>query len=188
MATHSSVLAWRIPGTGEPGGLLSMGSHRVGHNWSNLAAAAEQVGWHHFPTSICSLCVSEFILLRSASLTPRLRAYSVSSWDLYQCLIMVPGAACGSDHEFFLFLLAILWNSAFRWIYLSFSHFPFASLLFLAICKVSSDNHFSFLCFFFLGTVLTAASCTVLWTSIHSSSGTLSIRSNPLDLFVTSTV
>ena len=33
MATHSSVLAWRIPGTGEPGGLLSMGSHRVGHNW-----------------------------------------------------------------------------------------------------------------------------------------------------------
>ena len=40
MATHSSILAWRIPGTGEPGGLLSMGSHRVRHNWSDLAAAA----------------------------------------------------------------------------------------------------------------------------------------------------
>ena len=40
MATHSSVLAWRIPGTGEPGGLLAMGSHRVGHDWSDLAAAA----------------------------------------------------------------------------------------------------------------------------------------------------
>ena len=40
MATHSSVLAWRIPGTGEPGGLLSMGSHRVGHDWGNLAAVA----------------------------------------------------------------------------------------------------------------------------------------------------
>ena len=40
MATHSSVLAWRIPGTREPGGLPSMGSHRVGHDWSNLAAAA----------------------------------------------------------------------------------------------------------------------------------------------------
>ena len=40
MATHSSVLAWRIPGMGEPGGLPSMGSHRVGHNWSTLAAAA----------------------------------------------------------------------------------------------------------------------------------------------------
>ena len=40
MATHSSVLAWRIPGTGEPGGLLSMGSHRVRHDWRDLAAAA----------------------------------------------------------------------------------------------------------------------------------------------------
>ena len=40
MATHSSVLAWIIPGTGEPGGLPSMGSHRVGHDWSSLAAAA----------------------------------------------------------------------------------------------------------------------------------------------------
>ena len=40
MATHSSVLAWKIPGTGEPGGLPSMGLHRVGHDWSNLAAAA----------------------------------------------------------------------------------------------------------------------------------------------------
>ena len=40
MATHSSVLAWRIPGTGEPGRLPSMGSHRVGHDWRDLAAAA----------------------------------------------------------------------------------------------------------------------------------------------------
>jgi len=40
MATHSSVLAWRIPGTAEPGGLPSVGSHRVRHNCSDLAAAA----------------------------------------------------------------------------------------------------------------------------------------------------
>ena len=40
MATHSSVLAWRIPGTGELGGLPSLGPHRVGHDWSDLAAAA----------------------------------------------------------------------------------------------------------------------------------------------------
>jgi len=39
MATHSSVLAWRLPGMGEPGGLPSMGSHRVGHDWSDLAAS-----------------------------------------------------------------------------------------------------------------------------------------------------
>ena len=43
MATHSSVLAWRIPGTGEPGGLPSMGWHRVGHNWNDLAAAAAAI-------------------------------------------------------------------------------------------------------------------------------------------------
>ena len=52
MATHSSVLAWRIPGMGEPGGLPSMGSHRVGHDWSDLAAAAAgkttRVGCHFF--------------------------------------------------------------------------------------------------------------------------------------------
>ena len=40
MVIHSSILAWRIPGTGNPGGLPSMGLHRVGHDWSNLAAAA----------------------------------------------------------------------------------------------------------------------------------------------------
>ena len=40
MATHSSVLAWRIPGTREPGGLPSMGLHRVGHDRSDLAAVA----------------------------------------------------------------------------------------------------------------------------------------------------
>jgi len=48
----------------------------------------------------------------------------------------------------FLFLLAILWNSAFKWVYVSFSPLPLASL-FSAICKASSDNHFAFLHFFF---------------------------------------
>ena len=44
MATHSSVLAWGIPGMGEPGGLPSMGSHRVGHDRSDLAAAPIWMG------------------------------------------------------------------------------------------------------------------------------------------------
>ena len=43
MATHSSVIAWRIPGTEDPDGLLSMGSHRVRHDWHDLAAAAAAV-------------------------------------------------------------------------------------------------------------------------------------------------
>ena len=61
MATHSSVLAWRLPGTGEPGGLPSMGSHRVGHDWSDLAAAAAaymQESAHDTCTAwwICTKC------------------------------------------------------------------------------------------------------------------------------------
>ena len=51
MATHSSILAWRIPGTEEPGRLPSMGSHRVRHDWSDLAAAAAYMnGLAIFPT------------------------------------------------------------------------------------------------------------------------------------------
>jgi len=65
---------------------------------------------------------------------------------------------------------------------------PFTSLLFTAICKPSSDSHFAFLHFFSLGMVLIPASYTMSQTSVHSSSGTLSIRSNPLNLFLTSTV
>ena len=57
MATHSSVLAWRIPGTGEPGGLPSMGSHRVEHNWSDLAATAAT-----FKTPSCSSRGTSFSL------------------------------------------------------------------------------------------------------------------------------
>ena len=53
MVTHSSVLAWRIPGTGKPGGLPSTGSHNVGHNWSDLAAATTETedikkGWQEY--------------------------------------------------------------------------------------------------------------------------------------------
>ena len=62
----------------------------------------------------------------------------------------------------FLSLLAILWNSAFKCVYLFFSPLPFTSLHFTAIDKASSDNHFAFLHLFFLGMVLITASCTIL--------------------------
>ena len=58
ITTHSSVLAWRIPGTGEPGRLPSMGLHRVGYGWSNLAAAAVTL-W----TKGCGLTGMTFCLL-----------------------------------------------------------------------------------------------------------------------------
>ena len=56
MATHSSVLAWRIPGMGEPDALLSMGSHRVGHDWSDLAAAT------HKQMEEGGICISFWLL------------------------------------------------------------------------------------------------------------------------------
>ena len=80
----------------------------------------------------------------------------------------------GPLRKTFLSLLSILCNSAFRWIYLSFSLLPFVSCLFSVICKASSDNHFAFPHFFFLGMVLVTASCTMLYNSVHSSSGILS--------------
>ena len=88
----------------------------------------------------------------------------------------------------FLFLLAVLWNAAFKWVYPSFSPLPFTSLLFSATCQASLDNHFDLLHFFFLGMVLILAYCTMSQISIHRFSGSLSIRSNSLNLFVTSTV
>ena len=83
----------------------------------------------------------------------------------------------------FLSFLAILWKSAFRCLYLFSSVFPFRFFSFHSICKASSDNHFAFLHFFSMGMVLLPVSCTMSGTSVHSSSGTLSIRSSPLNLF-----
>ena len=73
-----------------------------------------------------------------------------------------------SLRKVFLFLLAILWNAAFKWIYLSFSPLPFASLFFSAIYKPFSDNHLAFLHLFFLGMVLITTSHTMLWTMSRS--------------------
>ena len=61
MVTHSSVLAWRIPGTGEPGGLPSMGSHRVGHDRSDLAAAAAAFIRYFFATQVYSCNQSTYL-------------------------------------------------------------------------------------------------------------------------------
>ena len=59
-------------------------------------------------------------------------------------------------------LLAILWNSTFRWVYLYFSPLPSASPHFSAVCKASLDNHFALLHLCFLWMVLVTASCTML--------------------------
>ena len=71
---------------------------------------------------------------------------------------------------------------------LLFTFLLFTSLLFTAICKASLDNHFAFLHFFSMVMVLIPVSSTVSQISVRSSSGSLSIRSSPLNLFLTSTV
>ena len=83
----------------------------------------------------------------------------------FPILLFSPISLHWSLRKAFLPLLAILWNSAFKWIYLYFSALLFTSLLFTAICKASSDSHFAFLHFFFLGMVLIPVSCTMSWTS-----------------------
>ena len=108
-------------------------------------------------------------------------AFSMSSL-IFPILLLSSISLHCSVKKIFLSLLSILWNSAFRWVYLYFSLLPFNSLLFSALCKASSDNHF-----FLWGMVLVTASWKILWTSIHSSSDTLSDL-NPLNLFVSSTV
>ena len=90
--------------------------------------------------------------------------------------------------EGFLILSLLFFGHLFKCSYVSFSPLSFTSLYFTAICKASSGSHFAFLHFFLLGMVLIIASCAMSQTSVHSSSGSLSVRSNPSNLFVTFTV
>ena len=73
IATHSSVLAWRIPGRGEPGGLLSMGSHRVSKDWSDLAAAARFLLTQH-------LHANNTTNHQSLLLVPKILSYFLLNW------------------------------------------------------------------------------------------------------------
>ena len=74
MATHSSVLAWRIPGTGKPGGLLSMGLHRVGHDPTDLAAAASLPSLSLLTRPVRRLLLT-YLILRPVSLMKSVHHY-----------------------------------------------------------------------------------------------------------------
>ena len=80
MTTHSSVLAWRIPGTEEPGGLPSMGSHRVRHDWSDLAAAAVAFVPRNFMSCVRPKAVTQFRLWKHTEML------LMSSCQLFHCL------------------------------------------------------------------------------------------------------
>ena len=124
--------------------------------------------WRSFlySSSVYSCTTSQYLLLlRSIPLLSFIE--SIFSWNVplvsliflkralvFPILLFSSISVHWSLRKAFLPLLAILWNSAFKWDYLSFSPLFFSSLLFTAICKASSDSHFAFFAFLFLGDVL----------------------------------
>ena len=118
MATHSSVLAWRIPGTGEPGGLPSLGSHRVGHNWSDLAAAAAEVSStndHWPPRHLSSTCELRFQKFPKRIKLPFSRVEAKRESIIYKNL--KHSQSSGTGH-----LLAIQWQLISGLIFLVFQY------------------------------------------------------------------
>ena len=125
--------------------------------------------------SVRSMMSLSFIVPIFAWNVPLVSLIFLKSSLVFPVLLFSSSSFHCSLRKAFLSLLAVLWNSGFRWIYLSFSLLPFASLLFSAICNASWDNHFAFLYFFFLGMFFViSGSCTMLQNTVHSSSGTLS--------------
>ena len=124
--------------------------------------------------SVRSIPFLSFIVGIFAWNVPLVSIISLKRSPVFPILLFSSISLHWSLRKAFLSLLAVLWNAAFKWVYFTFSLLSLASLLFSAICKAYSDNCFAFLHFFFLGMVLITASCTISWTSIHSSSRTLS--------------
>ena len=135
--------------------------------------------------SVRSLPVLSFIVPLFAWNIPLVSLIFLKRSLVFPILLFSSISLQWSLRKAFLSLLALLWNSAFKWVYLSLSPLPLPSLLFTAICKASSDNLFAFL---FLGDGLGHCLLYNVTNLRPYSPGTLSIRSNPLHLSVTSTV
>ena len=89
MATHSSVLAWRIPGAAEPGGLPSMGSQRIGHDWSNLAAAAGKYLHHLSGVLKTSSSHSGYSVIFSSFFLSYMIYYNRIYWDIQSTHLLI---------------------------------------------------------------------------------------------------
>ena len=160
-------------------------------SWRSFLYSSSVYSYHLFLTSsafVRSIPFLSFIKPIFVLNVPLVSLILLKRFLVFPILLFSSISLYSSLRKAFLSLLAIIWNSAFKWEYLSFSPLLFNSLHFTATCKTSSDNHFAFLHFFYMGMVSIAVSCIVSRTSVHSSSGSLSIRSSPLNLFLTSTV
>ena len=130
-------------------------------SWRSFLYSSSVYSCHRFLLSSASVRVILFL-----SFIVPIFAWSVSLASLiflkrslvFSILFFSSISLHWSLRKAFLSLLVILWNSAFKWLYLSFSPLPFESFLFSAICQASSDKHFAFLHFLFLGMVLIPAS------------------------------
>ena len=145
-------------------------------SWRSFLCSSSMYSYHLFwisSASVRSIQFLSFIVPILAWNIPFVSLIFLKRSLVFPILLFSSISLYWSLRKAFLYLLAILWNSAFKWIYLSFSTLPFASILYTAICKSSSDNRFAFLHFFFLKVILIPASYTMSRTSIHSSSGTL---------------
>ena len=129
--------------------------------------------WRSFLYS-CSVYSCHLFLISSASPTISVLYRAHFAWNVplvsliflkrslvFPILLFSSISLHWSLRKAFLSFLGILWNSAFRCLYLSFSPLLFASLLFTAICKACPDSHFAFLHFFSMGMVLIPVSCTM---------------------------
>ena len=94
MGTHSSVLAWRIPGTGEPGGLSSLGSHRIGHDWSDLADVCKVV-------KLCGVSLLNLFLISPYFTIMSLFNFFFSSLEHFSCFTVSPHCNLSSKLFFF---------------------------------------------------------------------------------------
>ena len=121
MATHSSVLAWRIPGMGEPGGLPSMGSHRVGHDSSDLAATAAAGDLPNpgiKPVSLKSLALAGRFFTTSATGEAQYSHAAAAAKSLQSCLTLCDPMDCSLPG---FSVLGILQARILEWVTISLS-------------------------------------------------------------------
>ena len=175
MAPHSSTLAWKIPWTEEPGRLQSMGSRRVGHDWvTSLSCIGEgngnplQYSCLENPRDGRALWAAIYGVAQSRTRLKWLSSSSSSSsivpifaWNVplvsliffkrslaFSVLLFSSIPLHWSLKKAFLSLLAVLWNSAFRWVYLSFPPLPLASLLSQLFVRLLQTTILPFTCLF----------------------------------------
>ena len=123
-------------------------------SWRSFLYSSSMYACHLFlisSASVRSILLLSFIVHIFAWNIPLVSLIFLKRSLVFHILLFSSISLHWSLRKAFLSLIAILWNSAFRWVYISFSSLLLASLLFSAICKTSSDNHFAFFAFLFLG-------------------------------------